>query len=125
MLYSKKLHNIDALRAERKALKEQAKAISKAPLFDASSEDGNEDYLTKQVLSITQRVLGSNKHDAWISTALQIALPLIKQQVTAKATRKIISTVGSELVLAYFKWKGLTSLLQFIGKKIKSKKETT
>lgn len=125
MLYPKKLHNIDALRAERKALKVQAKAISKAPLFDAVAAEGKEDYLTKQVLSITQGVLGNNKYDTWISTALQIALPLIKQQVAAKATRKIISKVGSELVLAYFKWKGLSSLLQFIGKKIKSKKETT
>ena len=125
MLYPKKLHNIEALRAERKALKEQAKAISKAPLFEAGAADDKDDYWTKKALALAQGLLGNNKYDTWITTALQIAVPLIKQQVAAKATRKIISKVGSELVLAYFKWKGLSSILQFIGKKIKQKKETT
>lgn len=125
MLYPKKLPNIDALRAERKALKEQAKAISKAPLFDVATAEGKENDYTEQVLALSHRLLGNKKYDAWVSTALQIAVPLIKQQVAAKATRKIISKVGAELVLAYFKWKGLSSILQFIGKKIKQKKETT
>lgn len=125
MLYPKKLHNIDALHAERKVLKEQVKALSKAPLFDTPSTSGKEDNYTAQILTITQRLLGKNKYSEWISTAFQIALPLIQQQVAAKATRKIISKVGTKLVLAYFKWKGLSSILQLIGKKIKSKKETT
>lgn len=121
MLYNKQLNSIEALRAERLALKLNAnKKIQNS--VPKEKEDNDETYLAKQISFLSSKLLGDSKYAELVNTITQIALPFLLKEIATKNAKKLAIKASSEILFGYAKWKAISVIVKLIAEKVKEKR---
>lgn len=120
MFYKKKLENIDALYAEKRALKQQ---LSMLQNDDAQVSKKNKKSSKALGQKMMEAAMGKSKFASIAMQVVPMLLPSLTGKVLQYGTKKLIIRVAKEVGFGYLKWKVLEIGYGFITDKIKKRKE--
>ena len=120
MFYKKKLENLDALYAEKRALKQQLSMLQN----DDAQVSKKSNKSTKAVgQKMMEAVIGKSKIASVAMQVLPIILPSLTGKVIEYGTKKLVIRALKEVGFGYLKWKAIEVAYGIIESKIKKRKE--
>lgn len=122
-LYTKNLTSLSALREEKRRLKEQADVTAGSIFNDGRKTSGQENeehsFDVSDAISAGMDVLTSK---GAMSKILALGLPLL-DLAEIKLEKKLIKTVGKEVLGGYIKWKAIEIGMNALSSYLKKKKD--